>query len=64
VASDTDSRGRKRKGKAKAVEETPIGGKRKRGMKSMSVTPSIAGDEEDEERDQVCIDVLYLYLLN
>ncbi|KAK7468468.1 ATP-dependent DNA helicase Snf21 [Stygiomarasmius scandens] len=52
VASDTDSRGRKRKGKAKAVEETPIGGKRKRGMKSMSVTPSIAGDEEDEERDQ------------
>ncbi|KAF5361681.1 hypothetical protein D9758_007383 [Tetrapyrgos nigripes] len=51
-ASDTDSRRGRRKGKSKAVEETPVGNKRKRGMKSMSVTPSVAGDEEDEERDQ------------
>lgn len=52
--SDTDSRGRKgRKGKSKMAEldfDTPTNGKRKRGMKSMSVTPSI-NDEEEEDRD-------------
>ncbi|KAF8640822.1 hypothetical protein AX17_000471 [Amanita inopinata Kibby_2008] len=51
-ASDSDSRGRKgRKGKAKATDhEPPVGGKRKRGNKSMSVTPSIAEDD-DEDHD-------------
>ncbi|KAK0208011.1 SNF2-family ATP dependent chromatin remodeling factor snf21 [Desarmillaria ectypa] len=50
--SDLDSRPRKgRKGKAKAQDyEVPIGSKRKRGVKAMSVTPSAAGDDEDEDR--------------
>lgn len=56
-ASDSDSRGRKgKKGKGKLNApdfDTPIGNKRKRGgMKSMSVTPSIA-DDDDDDRDQV-----------
>lgn len=53
--SDTDSRGRKgKKGKSKMndYEPAPVGGKRKRGMKSMSVTPSINGDDDDD-RDSV-----------
>ncbi|KAK0456862.1 SNF2-family ATP dependent chromatin remodeling factor snf21 [Armillaria borealis] len=50
--SDLDSRPRKgRKGKAKAQDyDAPIGSKRKRGIKAMSVTPSAAGDDEDEDR--------------
>jgi ATP-dependent helicase STH1/SNF2 len=43
-----DSRGRKvKKGKNK-VEDYSLGSKRKRGQKSMSVTPSIAEDEDDD----------------
>ena len=50
--SDIDSRNRKpKKGKNK-VEEPNLGSKRKRGQKSMSVTPSIA-DDEDEDHDSV-----------
>jgi len=52
-ASETDARGRKaRKGKAKMADFEPAAavGKRKRGMKSMSVTPSINGEDE-EDRD-------------
>ena len=54
--SDSDSRGRKgRKGKTKAVDyELPVNGKRKRGNKSMSVTPSIA-DDDDEDHESVCV---------
>ncbi|KAG6820238.1 hypothetical protein H0H93_003601 [Arthromyces matolae] len=50
-ASDLDSRGRKtKKGKAKASDYEPnVGSKRKRGQKSMSVTPSENGDEEEEQ---------------
>ncbi|KAG7450799.1 uncharacterized protein BT62DRAFT_1045760 [Guyanagaster necrorhizus] len=50
--SDLDSRSRKgRKGKAKAQDyEPPIGSKRKRGVKAMSITPSAAGDDEDDDR--------------
>jgi ATP-dependent helicase STH1/SNF2 len=50
-------RGRGRKGKAKVTEVDfePLNGKRKRGgnNKSMSVTPSVM-DEEEEDRDLVC----------
>ncbi|KAG6371548.1 SNF2-family ATP dependent chromatin remodeling factor snf21 [Boletus reticuloceps] len=52
-ASETDGRGRKaRKGKAKMADYEPpaAAGKRKRGMKSMSVTPSVNEDDE-EDRD-------------
>lgn len=55
-ASETDGRGRKaRKGKAKMPEYEPpaAAGKRKRGMKSMSVTPSV-NEEDEEDRDSVC----------
>lgn len=55
-ASETDSRGRKvRKGKAKMNDYEPpaAAGKRKRGMKSMSVTPSV-NEEDEEDRDSVC----------
>lgn len=55
-ASETDGRGRKaRKGKAKMPDyEAPAApGKRKRGMKSMSVTPSV-NEEDPEDRDSVC----------
>lgn len=55
-ASDTESRGRRgRKAKSKASNDEPAAGsKRKRGaMKSMSVTPSVAEDDEEDERDQV-----------
>ncbi|THH13199.1 hypothetical protein EW146_g6993 [Bondarzewia mesenterica] len=42
-------RGRGRKGKAKMTEDfEPTNGKRKRGIKSMSVTPSMQDDDEDE----------------
>ncbi|KAF5392562.1 hypothetical protein D9757_002111 [Collybiopsis confluens] len=56
-ASDTESRGRRgRKAKAKVNDEPAAGSKRKRGgMKSMSVTPSLADDDDDEDdhdRDQ------------
>ena len=57
-ASDTDSRGRKGKkgkGKMNAPDYEPItapGNKRKRGVKSMSVTPSV-NDEDEDDRDQV-----------
>lgn len=50
-ASDADTaRGRKgKKGKGKATDYEPsAGSKRKRGMKSMSVTPSVNGDDEEE----------------
>lgn len=54
--SDTDSRGRRgRKPKAKNTVpeyDTPTGGKRKRGQKSLSVTPSVPDDDEDDDRDQ------------
>ncbi|KAF8546993.1 hypothetical protein OG21DRAFT_1490621 [Imleria badia] len=52
-ASETDGRGRKvRKGKAKMPDYEPqaAAGKRKRGMKSMSVTPSV-NEEDEEDRD-------------
>ncbi|KAH7883996.1 SNF2 family N-terminal domain-containing protein [Phlebopus sp. FC_14] len=53
-ASETDGRGRKaKKGKTKMApdQDAPVvAGKRKRGMKSMSVTPSI-NEEEEDERD-------------
>lgn len=49
-------RGRGRKGKAKMneIDLEPMNGKRKRGMnnKSMSVTPSVMDDDE-EDRDMV-----------
>ena len=49
----SDGRGRGRKGKAKAVEDfEPVNGKRKRGIKSMSVTPSVQ-DDDDDDRDSV-----------
>ncbi|KAF8887716.1 SNF2 family N-terminal domain-containing protein [Infundibulicybe gibba] len=50
-ASESDSRGRKgKKAKAKMDFEPvlPAGSKRKRGIKSMSVTPSINDDDDDE----------------
>ncbi|KAI0039556.1 hypothetical protein FA95DRAFT_1528440 [Auriscalpium vulgare] len=44
-------RGRGRKGKAKMTDDAePSNSKRKRGQKSMSVTPSVH-DDDDEERD-------------
>ncbi len=45
-----------RKGKGKAAEyDPPANGKRKRpGQKSHSVTPSIAGDDDDDDRVAVC----------
>ena len=48
--SDNDARGRKgKKGKSKVPDfDSGAGSKRKRGMKSMSVTPSINGEDEDE----------------
>lgn len=54
----SSSRGRKKKGKGKAVVDPDlnvVSGKRKRGMKSMSVTPSLNADEDDEDRDVVRI---------
>jgi len=49
-ASDS-GRGRLKKGKSKAEFGTPVpNSKRKRGMKSMSATPSVNGDEDDEDR--------------
>lgn len=53
-ASDSEARPRKnKKGKAKAPDfEVASGSKRKRGIKSMSVTPSLA-DEDDDEPEQV-----------
>jgi len=56
--SDTDSRGRRgKKGKSKMnaldYDPSPVSGKRKRGLKSMSVTPSI-NDDDDDDRDLVC----------
>jgi ATP-dependent helicase STH1/SNF2 len=56
--SDTESRGRKvKKGKSKMADYesiTPASSKRKRGLKSMSVTPSI-NEDEDEDRDSVMV---------
>lgn len=50
-------RGRGRKGKARLneIDFEPLNGKRKRGgnNKSMSVTPSVMEDDEDD-RDSVC----------
>jgi ATP-dependent helicase STH1/SNF2 len=62
--SDTESRGRKgKKGKNKlnADYEPPlaVGNKRKRGLKSMSVTPSI-NDEDDEDREQVSTQIIII----
>ncbi|KAJ3562092.1 hypothetical protein NP233_g9787 [Leucocoprinus birnbaumii] len=48
--SDVDSRGRKTKKGKNKVDEPIAGSKRKRGQKSMSVTPSIV-DEEEEDHD-------------
>ncbi|KAI0932898.1 hypothetical protein AcW1_000117 [Taiwanofungus camphoratus] len=51
--ADTPRSRKGRKGKGKGVENldvTPAGSKRKRGMKSMSVTPSIQ-EEDDDDRD-------------
>ena len=61
-ASDIDSRGRKgRKGKAKAMDyELPASGKRKRGNKSMSVTPSIADDDDDDHESVRYLTCAYL----
>lgn len=49
-ASDNETRGRKgKKGKGKAPDYEQSGSsKRKRGIKSLSVTPSINGDDDDE----------------
>ncbi|KXN84808.1 Chromatin structure-remodeling complex subunit snf21 [Leucoagaricus sp. SymC.cos] len=46
--SDVDSRGRKTKKGKNKVDEPSTGNKRKRGQKSISVTPSIADDEEED----------------
>lgn len=46
--SDIDSRSRKSKKGKNKVDDAGAGSKRKRGHKSMSVTPSIADDEEDD----------------
>lgn len=56
-ASDADSRGRKgKKGKSKMnapdYEPSPSSGKRKRGVKDMSVTPSV-NDDDDDDRNMV-----------
>jgi ATP-dependent helicase STH1/SNF2 len=54
--SDSDSRARKvKKGKSRmnAPDEPSLGNKRKRGVKSMSVTPSVNEDDEDD-RQMVC----------
>lgn len=53
-ASETGGR-KARKGKAKMADFEPSAapGKRKRGMKSMSVTPSV-NEEDEEDRDSVC----------
>ncbi|KAF8168355.1 SNF2-family ATP dependent chromatin remodeling factor snf21 [Crassisporium funariophilum] len=52
-ASDVDGRGRKpKKGKAKANDydgAVPSGSKRKRGIKSLSVTPEVDDDDEDHD---------------
>ena len=37
------------------IDLSAASGKRKRGMKSMSVTPSINNDEDDDDRDAVRI---------
>lgn len=55
---ETPRPGRKnKKGKGKLIDDfgTPpaTSGKRKRGMKSMSVTPSINNEDEDDDRDTV-----------
>lgn len=46
--SDVDSRGRKSKKGKNKIDEGMAGSKRKRGQKSMSVTPSVADDEEED----------------
>lgn len=46
--SDVDSRGRKSKKGKNRIDEGMAGSKRKRGQKSMSVTPSIADDDEED----------------
>ncbi|KAJ7585616.1 SNF2-family ATP dependent chromatin remodeling factor snf21 [Mycena floridula] len=49
--SDADSRGRRgRKSKVKNEYDSPVNGKRKRGNKSLSVTPSL--DDDDDDHDQ------------
>lgn len=64
-ASDTDSRGRrggrKVKGRMAAPDSyEPSPSKRKRG-KAMSVTPSVH-DDEDDDRDSVCVQRLLFML--
>ena len=60
--SDSESRGRKvKKGKTKMGDYepiTPANSKRKRGLKSLSVTPSVHEDEEDD-RDSVMVLAIY-----
>jgi len=46
--SDVDSRGRKPKKGKNRIDESMAGSKRKRGQKSMSVTSSVADDEEED----------------
>ena len=56
-ASEVDGRGRKpKKGKAKAIDyesTVPSGSKRKRGIKSLSVTPE--GDDEEEDHNMASL---------
>ena len=64
-ASEVDGRGRKpKKGKAKANNDyeatMPSGSKRKRGIKSLSVTPD--GDDEDEDHNTVGFNYINLSL--
>lgn len=42
-------------------DPSPTNGKRKRGIQSMSVTPSVI-DDDDDDRDSVCM-LLYIYLV-
>jgi len=60
VETPRGRKGRKGKGKMAADSDmTPANGKRKRGAKAMSVTPSIQ-DDDDDERDSVCSSPFYL----
>lgn len=65
-ASDVDTtRGRKgKKGKGKATDYEPnAGSKRKRGMKSLSVTPSVNGDDEEEPDQVIVCSIIFAVLM-
>ena len=58
VIEEPVPKGRKKKGRPpkNAVEpeyDTPVNGKRKRGGKAVSVTPSLNGDDEDRDAVRV-----------